>query len=381
MVDSLFSLMVHHDEVYNLLQARARGDFAAERAAEARLREAGGEMLPGLIALLERADLPSLQTQWEAVIPLTTIGEAALPELFRVLREGEPGPRWAAGEAITYIGAPSLPGLVEALRHPNPEVRHVAAYGLIYCGDARAAPALLEAMRDGDALVRLGALKALRHIADPDSELPLRAALAAGVTPRTAVAWALKGVQAQAVLRLLDDLHQQTEAGEAARIGIRRIWESEPRRLLSVLHGGRYVMRARAADALALLGDPAAVPDLLRALDDEVDVVRGHAANALGQIKDRRALPPLLSLLGEDDMLLRWTAAEALGRLGDPAAVLPLLLAWIDADHEMILEVTGEALSRIGEAAHGPLREALNDPREEVQRAARYILGQLGAPQ
>jgi HEAT repeat protein len=140
-------------------------------------------------------------------------------------------------------------------------------------------------------------------------------------------------------------------------------------------------MRAHAADALGKLGDPRAVPDLLRALEDKVDMVRGHAANALGQIGDRRAVSPLLDLLREPDMLIRWTAAEALGHLGDPSAVLPLLEAWINADHEMILEVTGEAISRIGEAAQGPLREALDDPREEVQRAARYILGQLGAPQ
>lgn len=373
--------MTTPDDVTRLIQALSGRDFEAAQAARDALQKLGADALPGLIALIGRDDLPNLALQWEAATALESAGEAALPALYPIMTGGASGARWAAGEAITYIGAPSVPGLAARLRDPDVEVRQIAVYGLIYCGDARAVPALLEAMRDGDPDVRLGAMKALRRIADPTSELPMRAALYAGVTPRTALIWALEGVMEESLLRMLDDLHDQTEAGQEARTGVRRIWEGEPARLLRVLKDSRYVMRARAADALAQLRDPAAVPALLDALNDPVDMVRGHAANALGQIGDRQAVAPLMAMLGEPDMLLRWTAAEALGHLRDPQAVMPLLEAWINADHELMLSVTAEAVQRIGEPAHAVLREALDDPREDIARAARYMIGQLGAPQ
>jgi epoxyqueuosine reductase len=52
-------------------------------------------------------------------------------------------------------------------------------------------------------------------------------------------------------------------------------------------------LRRNAAVALGNLGDPAAVPALIRALNGGPEVVRGHAAWALGRIGDRAAIDAL----------------------------------------------------------------------------------------
>lgn len=179
------------------------------------------------------------------------------------------------------------------------------------------------------------------------------------------------------LLRWLDDLHEPTPEGETARASIRALWASEPARLLTALHEARYVLRARAADALGMLGDAAAVADLLSALGDEVDVVRGHAANALGQIGDLRAVDPLIDMLGGDDVWLQWAAAEALGHLADPAAVVPLLEAWLDAEHEALLKVITESFQRMGAIGRPALEAASQSDRDDLRRAAGYMLSQL----
>ena len=179
------------------------------------------------------------------------------------------------------------------------------------------------------------------------------------------------------MLQWLDDLHEHTPEGDSARASIRALWGSEPDRLLTALREARYVLRARAADALGMLGDAAAVADLLSALGDEVDVVRGHAANALGQIGDLRAVDPLIDMLGGDDVWLQWAAAEALGHLGDHAAVVPLLEAWLDADHQALLAVIPESFEQMGDGARPALEAASQSDRDDLRRAAEYMLSQL----
>ena len=177
----------------------------------------------------------------------------------------------------------------------------------------------------------------------------------------------------------LDHLHEQSADGQASREGIRAVWHDQPDRLLTALREARYVIRCRAADALGMQRDPAAVPALLDALHDEVDSVRGHAANALGLIQDVRATDALITMLADPDVWLRWAAAEALGTLGNPSATIPLLNAWLNADHEALLIVIAEAFRRMGDAVKPSLVQAQNNPDENIQRASAYMLGQLGA--
>jgi len=97
------------------------------------------------------------------------------------------------------------------------------------------------------------------------------------------------------------------------------------RPLMQLLGAGDRVTRSSAAEALAAIGDPEAVPALLERLRDEKEVVpRTFAITALGNLKDVRALNPLCELLTDEDVLVRQSAANALGVLGSPDALEPL---------------------------------------------------------
>ena len=85
--------------------------------------------------------------------------------------------------------------------------------------------------------------------------------------------------------------------------------------------------RASAADDLGALGDPAAVPALIEALNDP-NFVCVCAALALAEFKHPDAVQPLIRVLEDRDKFWvpRGAAAVALGRMGELAkAALPAL--------------------------------------------------------
>ena len=77
--------------------------------------------------------------------------------------------------------------------------------------------------------------------------------------------------------------------------------------------------RARAANALGVLGDPRAVEHLLQATHDEYPYVRAEAAFGLGRLKALQAEKRLRELAQDDwDAGVRGRAKEALDWLGHP---------------------------------------------------------------
>jgi HEAT repeat protein len=81
-------------------------------------------------------------------------------------------------------------------------------------------------------------------------------------------------------------------------------------------------MRAHAVRTLGALRDPAAVPALVRAVDDaETDpALLETTLESLGQIADARATPSIAALLDRGDDSLRALAAGALARIRGDAA-------------------------------------------------------------
>ena len=77
--------------------------------------------------------------------------------------------------------------------------------------------------------------------------------------------------------------------------------------------------RARAANALGVLGDPRAIEHLLLATKDEYPYVRAEAAFGLGRLKALQAEQCLRELAKDDwDAGVRGRAKEALERIGHP---------------------------------------------------------------
>ena len=84
-----------------------------------------------------------------------------------------------------------------------------------------------------------------------------------------------------------------------------------------LLESDSYKVRVQAAQLLAKLGDPAAVPALSRALSDSNKTVRWMAVQALGRLGDPAAVPAIKTMLArEKDGSVRSQAEKALASLG-----------------------------------------------------------------
>ena len=75
-------------------------------------------------------------------------------------------------------------------------------------------------------------------------------------------------------------------------------------------------LRARAAHALGLIGDPSSLNDLVAALEDDAWAVRAMAAKALGRIGGSDAVPHLCRAIADREWWVRTNAAESLRGLG-----------------------------------------------------------------
>lgn len=154
-----------------------------------------------------------------------------------------------------------------------------------------------------------------------------------------------------------------------------------------------------AARALGKLNDPAAIPDLLAALEDGDDGLREAAARSLGELKAQEAVAPLCRRLAsgpegagaprENSPKLREPCEALIEALGDIGLATPpgentLVAAVIEpfsghgrplirsAAARALLQLTAEL--RWGEL----LLELLGHPQLQVRRAALMDLGAVG---
>jgi HEAT repeat protein len=95
--------------------------------------------------------------------------------------------------------------------------------------------------------------------------------------------------------------------------------EAHAEKIAALLEDPAVIVRGTAADALTVLGAPAAVPYLARALDDPSNFYRGeslwvrrHIVLALGAAQDKAALPALIRCLDDADSDVVDTALGAL---------------------------------------------------------------------
>jgi HEAT repeat protein len=139
--------------------------------------------------------------------------------------------------------------------------------------------------------------------------------------------------------------------------------------------------------ALGAIGDPAALPDLVRLAAGPDPGLRKAAVHALGAFPGEAPRQALLRALADATEDVRWNAAIALARRGDPAAT-PVLLTLLDRGHldqveglrpEQKEDVLLQAVAVAQALADPVVPEALrrlrdSDPSLKVREAARKAL-------
>lgn len=137
-------------------------------------------------------------------------------------------------------------------------------------------------------------------------------------------------------------------------------------------------VRAWCCRVLGRVGAGEAVAALRRRLMDRSGPVRTVAAEALGLLGDPAATSGLAEVLGRDPAAqVRAAAARALGAIRDPASASALIEALADPD-PWTRTCAVEALERLAPADGDALLEVVRSGREEAARAASVALERTG---
>lgn len=241
--------------------------------------EAGWEEVLSVVELTERLRHPDAAVRFRAALEAPK--GASLDELVeRLATDPAEGVREGLTWAIVHHGRAATSAVVAHLADPDPAVRHQFAHVLGKLGDRSAIEPLTTLLADGEPRVAAKAAQSLGALGGPDAAAALVSALAAG-TNTDALILALGEVGGDALPDLLDALDQPSNT-----------------------------LRARAAEALGLIGDDRASAQLVVALADADDGVRYEALVALGQLPGEIAAAGVRSQLDSADDRLAQIAAR-----------------------------------------------------------------------
>ena len=238
------------------------------------------------------ADREGRQRTEESRASQSTVSAEEVDELMQALEADDPDARVEAGRALGEAGTAAVPALIALLEDGNEEARADAAYALAEMDElprnaaSEALSGLIRALDDESWRVRANAAVALGNLGKGSSEAwePLAAAVGdADPRVRGAAAYALAeiGVRSPDSIPIL-----------AKRLGEDEVPD----------------VRVLAANGLAMVNTPQAVPALVMALEDENWEVQYASFRALGALKGNavEALPALIDLLPR---LEPWNAA------------------------------------------------------------------------
>jgi len=143
--------------------------------------------------------------------------------------------------------------------------------------------------------------------------------------------------------------------------------------------GAYPVERAFALANMASARDPANLPKLIEALNDEAEPVRWWAAQGCAMLREKAtpAESALRKRLEDPSGAVQVAAAEALARAGKPEAALPVLERWLrNTEAPFFALQAANVLDRLGESARPALpaiKQALNTAKTAANKPGRGV--------
>lgn len=263
--------------------------------------------------------------------------------------------RQRLAEALIWTGDPGVPlFLRHALRNPNPTIRALAARMMAVLREGADLSGLAKALEDPEPMVRTAAVYALGEIGVP-----------------AAIEWLIH------VLESGDETLQVEAARALAHQG-----EEGYRVLREALQSDDFMVRRAAAYGLGEI-DAIWARELLEktARGDSQWIVRSAAATVLSEReqKAKPTPPPSPPVPSEMGWLIAWAAERGEGVGLGEAAFGPLLQALAEGPAP-VRRAAAQTLGWVGRPEHvDALRRALNDPEPEVALAALRSLEELSA--
>jgi len=153
--------------------------------------------------------------------------------------------------------------------------------------------------------------------------------------------------------------------------------QSKVSKLMEMVKDPDEEIRFNAAEDLAKIEDPKAIPTLKPFLQDKNWRVRVAATRALTNIYEakenasiKKLAPIFIAMLDDPIPLVRGTAAQALGRINDLGSISALIKASKDDDWQVRMLAT-DSLGRFGTPeALSAVKSALKDDNQNVRMAA-----------
>ncbi len=253
-------------------------------------------------------------------------------------------------------------------------VRIAVAEAVAELADPRGLPLLLQLLMDQEEDVVSEAIRATKSFAEPILVRPLLRSGLSNPIQKLHASEALVRM-GKVITQPLQDVVQRRDRGmllDAVVLLGRLGDEAAVPVLLDALNHTSGPLRAYTLEALGRIGDKRAIGAMIGLLDDPDEVIQVNAMMALERVADARAVKPLLAKLSSDSSEIRCRAMAALGRIGDARAcepIMSMLPTAEGAEKEAILET----LCSLGdESAGSVLLPLLAEPVAEQQR---QILG------
>jgi HEAT repeat protein len=247
----------------------------------------------------------------------------ALRALIALMKSPSPRVQRIAAMALSRLGTEEVPEAIDVLarlleQDESALGRIEVAYALARAGDRRGRQMLVAALKDERRDVRVDAARCLVQLGDDAGNTVLEHMLELP-THRLGVASMLarrndpKGLAA--LREVLGDAESTNELTMRALVALGRAGDASVRdRLVEILNDGRY--HVGAADALAALGDRAAIPALVHQLG--LPSLRVRAALGLRRLGEAVPLDELAAALVQGNEAARVSAAEAILILAGP---------------------------------------------------------------
>jgi HEAT repeat protein len=264
----------------------------------------------------------------------------------QLLRDESANPSPPLLQLVPSLAARGLSGpLIRATSHPHPDVRRSCINALATAGIGAADTTLLIALDDGDASVRLAALRGLvrtrassrpiepllkRLLTDPDPAVRAEAALRAGTAGEPVLQ---EMIRSQSSAEALAALHCAPAVLQDAVVD--RVHDRDP------------AVRAAALECIArtVAAPPLGTEELLAIATDPDPRVRRAGVMLLANVDEPDAISVLAGTLGDSSSEVQFAAETVLGSLGDAGvdAVQPLLRAQRERTVESALRVVAAA--------------------------------------
>jgi HEAT repeat protein len=297
----------------------------------------------------------------------------AIPTLISVLEHEDEGVRLGVVWSLEQVGNPqAVPALISALKDKDGAVRQNAAEALGLIGNLQAVEALKDALHDEDIHVRVNAALALDRMGNSQAVQALISACSdEDINVRITAIQALGRMTNPQAVRALIAVLQDTITAMIDLLG--RIGDSKE---ISPLTYELPLMRWAAASALARMGVPQIVEELISALNNEDIFIKNEAAFALmralgentketlGQMK-LQVVQQLIFALKDEDFFVREIAAWALVQTRNPQTI-PALLFALNDQYGNIIRAALQALAQIGTSE--VLEKLIQYPKIDIRR-------------